>query len=36
MSLAGDMDKLLEVFLREDLSEFFYRPEKESWIVELK
>ena len=34
--LASDMDKLLEVFLREDLSEFFYRYENGHWNTELK
>ena len=33
--LAGDMDKLLEVFLREDLSEFFYRRKDGDWSMEL-
>ena len=34
--LASDMEKLLEVFLREDLSEFFYRFDKGHWRTELK
>ena len=34
--LAGDMDRLLEVFLREDLSEFFYRREGKDWLTELR
>ena len=35
LRLAGDMERLLEVFLRADLSEFFYRREGENWITEL-
>ncbi len=35
LRLANDMDKLLEVFLREDLSEFFYRRKDGDWSTEL-
>lgn len=34
--LADDMEKLLEVFLREELSEFFYRRKDGDWAAELK
>ena len=34
--LASDMDKLLEVFMEEDLSEFFYRREDGDWVTEIK
>ena len=36
LRLADDMGKLLEVFLREELSEFFYRREAGDWAAELK
>ncbi|MBR5702156.1 MAG: 8-oxo-dGTP diphosphatase [Oscillospiraceae bacterium] len=36
LRLADDMDKLLEVFLREELSEFFYRQKDGKWTAELK
>ena len=36
LRLADDMDKLLEVFLREELSEFFYRRKDGEWTAELK
>lgn len=36
MRLSLDMDKLLRVFLEDDLSEFFYRQDGEAWITELK
>ncbi len=36
LRLADDMQKLLEVFLREELSEFFYRREDGDWAAELK
>lgn len=36
LRLADDMEKLLEVFLREELSEFFYRREAGDWAAELK
>ena len=36
LRLANDMDKLLEIFLREELSEFFYRREGGEWTAELK
>lgn len=36
LRLAGDMEKLLEVFLRDDLSEFFYRRKGGDWTAELK
>lgn len=36
LRLADDMEKLLEVFLREELSEFFYRREAGEWAAELK
>lgn len=36
LHLAFDMEAMLRVFLKEDLSEFFYRQEGEAWLVELK
>ena len=36
LRLADDMQKLLEVFLREEISEFFYRREAGDWAAELK
>ena len=36
LSLAKDMDKMLSVFLEEEISEFFYRPDGQNWVTELK
>ncbi len=36
LSLAKDMDKMLRVFLEEEISEFFYRPDGQDWITELR
>ena len=36
LALAQDMDKLLRVFLEEDIGEFFYRPEGRDWRAELR
>ena len=35
-NLAGGMDKMLEVFLNEDLSEYFFNKEGNEWIGILK
>ncbi len=36
MELAWGMEKMLEVFLNEDVSEFFFYRENEKWIEVLK
>ena len=36
MKLADGMDKMLEVFLDENISEYFFRKENGEWIGELK
>ena len=36
LSLAKDMDKMLRVFLEEEISEFFYRPDGQNWVTELR
>ncbi len=36
LDLARDMEDMLQVFLEEDLSEFFYRRKGEEWINELR
>ena len=36
MPLADGMDKMLEVFLDEDISEYFFYKENGEWIEELK
>ena len=36
LRLAKDMETMLRVFLEEDISEFYYRQENDSWIAELK
>ena len=36
LPLAGDMDKLLQVFLRDELSEFYYRRKDGEWTAELR
>ena len=36
MNLAGGMDKMLEVFLNDDLSEHFFYKENGKWVEELK
>ena len=35
-NLAEGMDKMLEVFLNEDLSEYFFYKENDGWIDVLK
>lgn len=35
-NLASGMDKMLEVFLNEDISEYFFYKENDRWIEELK
>lgn len=34
--LADGMDKMLEVFLNEDISEYFFHKENGEWVEELK
>ena len=34
--LASGMDKMLEVFLNEDVSEYFFYKENEQWVEILK
>ena len=34
--LADGMDKMLEVFLNEDISEYFFHRENGEWVEELK
>lgn len=36
LRLSHDMDKILRVFLEDELSEFFYRQDGGAWISELK
>lgn len=36
MELAHDMDKILEIFLNDNLSEFFYYLKDGEWVCELK
>jgi 8-oxo-dGTP diphosphatase len=36
MNLANGMDKMLEIFLDEELSEYFFHKENGEWIEELK
>ena len=37
LPLANDMDKMLRVFLEDDLSEYFFRPTgPDCWTEELK
>jgi 8-oxo-dGTP diphosphatase len=36
MNLAKGMDKMLEVFLDEEISEYFFHKENGEWIEELK
>lgn len=36
MNLAEGMDKMLEVFLDDKISEYFFHKENEEWIEELK
>lgn len=34
--LAAGMEKMLEVFLKEDLSEYFFYKENDKWVDVLK
>ena len=36
MPLANDMEDMMDVFLKEDISEFFYRYDGDKWQKELK
>ena len=36
LNLADDMERMLRVFLEDDLSEFYYRHSGDEWIPELK
>jgi 8-oxo-dGTP diphosphatase len=36
MNLANGMDKMLEIFLDEEISEYFFHKENGEWIEELK
>ena len=36
LALADDMERMLRVFLEDDLSEFYYRHTDDEWIPELK
>lgn len=36
LNLALDMVDMLKIFLRDDLSEFFYRRENGKWVYDLK
>ena len=36
LKMANDMEKMVKVFLEDELSEFFYRRDGENWIQELK
>ena len=36
LNLADDMERMLRVFLEDDLSEFYYRHSGDGWIPELK
>ena len=36
LTLASDMERMLRIFLEDNLSEFYYRQDGSQWIAELK